>query len=798
MYGDCAGEYVDETRPVRPHTERALRRVDAERQLRQWGARAGVRVSILRAPGIYAADRLPVERLRGGTPALREADDAYVNHVHADDLARMIVAALHRATAEPKLQRRGRRAAENGRVLRSRCGHVRLAATAARRARRCGGVHTGSAAHLHERVETPVERAHQGRAALSAALSDGAGRHRGRACGTAQDTGLLSMENAQASIVLVMTNAPDRATAEMLARALIDARAAACVNIMSPCTSIYRWRGAVETAEEVPVFIKTTADTLSGRRSARAQAPSLRTSGNPCGPSGARPARLPRMGAGRNHTRCRLIRLFLHAVFRAVMLAVLLAPMAGSAALPGQPDLLDPSDAFHLDARAAGPDVIEVRYLIAPGYYLYRDKLRFTSASDAVQLEAAQLPDGTRKHDEFFGEVETYRGDLRIRIPYRSQPGTAQFTLIAVSQGCADVGVCYVPQEQKAVIRVAAAAVTAPEWAASDADSRLFSGAGANDDLRVARVFDNATWLVVLTFFGFGLLLAFTPCVLPMVPILSGIIVGHGHRVTRAHGFSLSLAYVLGMSLTYAIAGVLAGLSGALLSSALQNPWVVGTFSALFVILAGSMLGWYELQLPQRAQSGLSAALNRLPGGRYAAVFVMGALSALIAGPCVAAPLAGALLYIGKSGNVALGGAALFAMAIGMGVPLLLIRRIGRRPVAACRAVDAGGAALFRVRDARRGDLFRIAADQRAGADGRVGGTRRVRRAAPARARPVARAGRRGASVRQGDRHRRPRCRRGVLDRRAFRRAGLPPAAAFPAGRPAPCAPVRHCRLSTA
>jgi thiol:disulfide interchange protein DsbD len=355
------------------------------------------------------------------------------------------------------------------------------------------------------------------------------------------------------------------------------------------------------------------------------------------------------------------------------MLAALLVPMAGSAALPGQPDLLDPSDAFHLDARAAGPDVIEVRYLIAPGYYLYRDKLRFSSASGAVELDAAQLPEGTRKHDEFFGEVETYRGDLRIRIPYRSQPGTAQFTLVAVSQGCADAGVCYVPQEQKAVIRVAATAMTQSEWAASDADSRLFSGAGANDDLRVARVFDNAAWLVVLTFFGFGLLLAFTPCVLPMVPILSGLIVGRGHRVTRAHGFSLSLAYVLGMSLTYAIAGVLAGLSGALLSSALQNPWVVGTFSALFVILAGSMLGWYKLQLPQRAQSGLSAALNRLPGGRYAAVFVMGALSALIAGPCVAAPLAGALLYIGKSGNVALGGAALFAMAIGMGLPLLLI-----------------------------------------------------------------------------------------------------------------------------
>jgi thiol:disulfide interchange protein DsbD len=350
--------------------------------------------------------------------------------------------------------------------------------------------------------------------------------------------------------------------------------------------------------------------------------------------------------------------------------AVLIAPLGAVAA---QPDLLDPADAFRLEARAAGPDALEIRYLIAPGYYLYRDKLQFKSASDAVQLDAAQLPPGKRKHDEFFGEVETYRGDLRIKVPYRSAPGAAEFTLIALSQGCADAGVCYVPQEQKVVVRLASTGAAAPEWGPSAAGPGLFAGSGGNDDLRVARVFDNATWLVVLTFFGFGLLLAFTPCVLPMVPILSGIIVGHGHRVTRMHGFLLSLAYVLGMALTYAVAGVLAGLSGALLSSALQNPWVLGGFSAIFVVLAGSMLGWYKLQLPQGLQTHLAATLNRLPGGRYAAVFVMGALSALIAGPCVAAPLAGALLYIGQSGNVALGGTALFAMAVGMGVPLLLI-----------------------------------------------------------------------------------------------------------------------------
>ncbi|HEY9445826.1 MAG TPA: protein-disulfide reductase DsbD [Burkholderiales bacterium] len=340
-----------------------------------------------------------------------------------------------------------------------------------------------------------------------------------------------------------------------------------------------------------------------------------------------------------------------------------------------QPDLLEPTEAFRFEARIAGPDAIEVHYRIAPGYYLYRDKLKFSADSGAVQLGEPDLPPGKRKHDEFFGEVETYRGDLRVRIPYRHEQGAEQIALTAVSQGCADVGVCYVPQEQKAVLRLAGLAGGTPEWGPADpAAASLFArGAAANDDLRVARIFDGAAWLAVLTFFGFGLLLAFTPCVLPMVPILSGIIVGHGHRVTRTHGFLLSLAYVLGMSLTYAVAGVIAGLSGALLSSALQNPWVLSAFATIFVVLAGGMLGWYKLQLPAAVQSRLVDRLNRLPGGRYVTVFVMGALSALIAGPCVAAPLAGALLYIGQSGNVALGGVALFAMAIGMGIPLLLI-----------------------------------------------------------------------------------------------------------------------------
>jgi thiol:disulfide interchange protein DsbD len=175
------------------------------------------------------------------------------------------------------------------------------------------------------------------------------------------------------------------------------------------------------------------------------------------------------------------------------------------------------------------------------------------------------------------------------------------------------------------------------------------------------------------SFLGFGLLLSFTPCVLPMIPILSGMIAGQGAKVTRLRGFTLSAMYVLGMAIAYAIAGVLAGLSGTLLSSALQNPWVLGTFAGVFVVLALSMFGFYELQLPSTWQTGATDTSNRLTGGTLVGVFVMGALSAVIVGPCVAAPLAGALLYVSQSRDVFLGGAALFTMALGMGLPLLVI-----------------------------------------------------------------------------------------------------------------------------
>jgi len=336
-----------------------------------------------------------------------------------------------------------------------------------------------------------------------------------------------------------------------------------------------------------------------------------------------------------------------------------------------EPDLLEPDKAFRFAARLKDAHSIEVRYQIAPGYYMYRDKFQFTLAPADVRPGAPQLPPGKKHRDEFFGEVETYRGQLSILLPFELvEANVAVIRLTAVSQGCADVGVCYVPHEQKAELRLASLSAPTTDGGASG----LFSGWGPGaDDTLIVRVFEGGFWLVIASFFGFGLLLSFTPCVLPMVPILSSVIVGAGRRVTKARGLTLAAVYVLGMAITYAAAGVAAGLSGAMLAAALQNPWVVGAFALVFVALALAMFGFYELQLPVALQNRLADASNRFHGGHTLGVFVMGVLSALILGPCVAAPLAGALLYIGQSRDVMLGGSALFAMALGMGVPLLAV-----------------------------------------------------------------------------------------------------------------------------
>jgi len=331
-------------------------------------------------------------------------------------------------------------------------------------------------------------------------------------------------------------------------------------------------------------------------------------------------------------------------------------------------DLLHPSQAFKPSARALDGLTIEVRFEIAKGYYLYRDKFRFTAEPAFIQLGTPSLPKGKEKMDENFGQVQVYYHEAVIRLPVeRTSSGPLALTLKLSSQGCADAGVCYPPQKQSLSVELPdpSTVATAPPEVSRDETSRI------TELLKNAEL-----WLVALSFFGFGLLLALTPCVFPMIPILSGIIVGagrEGHGVSHARGFALSLAYVLGMATTYALVGVAAGFTGTLLSSSLQNPWVLGSFALIFVVLAFSMFGFYELQMPTFLQNKVSEEASHLKGGSLPGVAVMGILSALIVGPCVAAPLAGALLYIGQTGNALLGGMALFCLALGMGMPLLAV-----------------------------------------------------------------------------------------------------------------------------
>jgi thiol:disulfide interchange protein DsbD len=343
---------------------------------------------------------------------------------------------------------------------------------------------------------------------------------------------------------------------------------------------------------------------------------------------------------------------------------------------------LPPEQAFRFSARAIDARTIEARWQITDQYYMYRDKFKFVL--EGGTLGAAKLPPGKIKEDEIFGKVETYRKEVKILLPVEA---TGPVTLKAISQGCWDGGICYPPINQEAKLELAAAASTIGSTAPlatpvavppAPTPAMPASAPPVDESSRIAGLFKGDNFaLVLLSFFGFGLLLSLTPCVFPMIPILSGIIVNHGHAVSHLRAFVLSLAYVLGMAVTYAAVGVAAGLSGTLLSAALQNVWVLGGFALVFVVLSLSMFGFYELQMPSVLQSRVSDTANR-QGGSLPAIALMGALSALIVGPCVAAPLAGALLYIAQTGNAALGGAALFVMSLGMGAPLLLVGAFSR------------------------------------------------------------------------------------------------------------------------
>ena len=354
-------------------------------------------------------------------------------------------------------------------------------------------------------------------------------------------------------------------------------------------------------------------------------------------------------------------------------------------------ELLPPEQAFRASVRTLAPDQLEVRVDIIDGYYLYKNNFQFRTDPESVIAGAPDLPPGKMKTDEFFGDVETYRDAVVFALPVRAPADVTQFELTVISQGCADIGVCFPPHPQHFPVdltRTAApanAGLLARLGISNEGSPVIDSPVAANaanaasapsgdESSRIAGLFDGQSLpLVLLTFFGFGLLLSFTPCTFPMIPILSGIIVGHGHKITKMRALVLSLAYVLGMAVTYALAGVAAGLSGTLLSAALQNAWVLGGFALVFVALSLSMFGFYELQLPTALQSKLSDTASHKKGGALGGVAIMGVLSALIVGPCVAAPLAGALLYIAQTRDALLGGIALFVMALGMGAPLVAV-----------------------------------------------------------------------------------------------------------------------------
>ena len=362
-----------------------------------------------------------------------------------------------------------------------------------------------------------------------------------------------------------------------------------------------------------------------------------------------------------------------------------------------EPTILEPSQAFKFSARQISDAALEIVYNIAPGYYLYREKFKFLAEGPGVQLGSADIPRGKVKQDEFFGKVETMRDTVRITLPFK-RTGNHDWRVSVTSQGCADVGVCFPPNIEQADIKNGVASVTtssdtASGFASLDAARPLASQAlpvaaqmpgiasvpavkspAVAENDRMAELFKSQNfWGIVAFFFVAGLLLSFTPCVLPMIPILSGLFVGQDTEVSKGRSGALSIAFVLGMAVTYAIAGVFAGLSGAMLANSLQTPWVLGAFALVFVALALSMFGFYELQMHGALQHRLTAKCNQLPGGKFAGVTLMGVISALIVGPCVAAPLAGALGYISQSRDVVLGGTALFVMALGMGVPLLAV-----------------------------------------------------------------------------------------------------------------------------
>lgn len=327
-------------------------------------------------------------------------------------------------------------------------------------------------------------------------------------------------------------------------------------------------------------------------------------------------------------------------------------------------DFLSPDQAFQLEVVSPGANLAVAKFKVEPGYYLYKQRIKFMIADASTgQITNITLPVGEMKNDPNFGPQEVYHHDFEVKLALSHVDKTS---IKATYQGCSEKGLCYAPQTK--TFQLDSSSTPIPP------SQNVSSSNIESDDTTASNLLKSGQWwLIILGFFGAGLLLALTPCVFPMIPILSSIIIGKNAHMSRWKAFNLSLAYTLGMALTYTLLGIAAGLSGQLLSNALQTHWALSIGAAIFVLLALSMFGFYELKLPSLIENRFFNWSSRFKGGHLLSDFIMGVISALIISPCVAAPLAGALLYISKTNDVVLGGVALFSLSMGMGLPLLLI-----------------------------------------------------------------------------------------------------------------------------
>jgi len=314
-------------------------------------------------------------------------------------------------------------------------------------------------------------------------------------------------------------------------------------------------------------------------------------------------------------------------------------------------------------------NTIEVSIRVASGYYLYKDKISAEIQSDQVQLSRIELPAGELKNDEYFGEMEVYHKDVFGRLLLiRATSESIDLHIDLKYQGCADGGICYPPTTRTLNVTLPTATAVSALVAVSGRAPPV------SEQARLAALISTSNiWVLIATFFGAGLLLAFTPCVLPMVPILSGIIVSEGENVSATRGFLLAFSYVMGMALVYTAAGVATAAVGLQLQAIFNQPWALTLFSSLFVVLALGMFGVYNLQIPSFIQDGALRVSGNQKRGTVIGAFVMGALSSLIVTACVAPPLIATLTVIGQGGDMLRAGSALFALSLGMGTPLLLV-----------------------------------------------------------------------------------------------------------------------------